>query len=123
MKITPGLHRVSSRFVCLHHHGGHTQGRSLWDWEYYWRWCNWCVHSLVVKAFLWISNDFFHKGKVRLAFDKNNGLQVAVKIVRKDLLEDGEMAVKILREIAVMKVLDHDNVLHLYDFYEDLEHM
>jgi len=62
-------------------------------------------------------------GKVRLAFDKNTGLQVAVKIVRKDLLADGEMAVKILREIAVMKILDHEFVLHLYDYYEDLEHM
>lgn len=62
-------------------------------------------------------------GKVRLAFDKNTGLQVAVKIVRKDLLEDGEMAKKLLREIAVMKLVDHENVLHLYDYYEDLDHM
>lgn len=58
-----------------------------------------------------------------MAFDKNTGLQVAVKIVRKDLLEDDSMSVKILKEIAVMKVMDHPNVLHLYDYYEDLEHM
>ena len=66
---------------------------------------------------------FYGLGKVRLAFDKNTGLQVAVKIVRKDLLDDDEMSVKLLREIAVMKVMDHTNVLHLYDYYEDLEHM
>jgi len=33
------------------------------------------------------------------------------------------MAVKLLREIAVMKVLNHEFVLHLFDYFEDLEHM
>ena len=62
-------------------------------------------------------------GKVRLGFDKHTGQQVAVKIIKKTLLEDSSMATKLLREIAVMKITNHPNVLHLFDFYEDLDHM
>ena len=60
-------------------------------------------------------------GKVRVAFHRETGFKVAVKIVRKDALAGaGAAAVrqKVQREIAVLKLLDHPHVLRLYDVYE-----
>ena len=62
----------------------------------------------------------FHKtGKVKLAFHKDTGAKVAIKIVQKNyLLTHVTMLKKLEREIAVMKVIDHPNVLKIYDVYE-----
>lgn len=55
-------------------------------------------------------------GLVKLAVNCDTGEHYAVKIVKKDVLEDNATAnVDIKREIAIMKALDHQNIVALND--------
>jgi serine/threonine protein kinase len=55
-------------------------------------------------------------GLVKLAINRDTGEQFAVKIVKKELLEDETAAnVDIKREIAIMKALEHPNIVALID--------
>lgn len=55
-------------------------------------------------------------GLVKLGVHRENGRQFAVKIVKKEILEDDSVAnVDIKREIAIMKALDHPNIVALED--------
>eukprot|EP01116_Phalansterium_solitarium_P023692 TRINITY_DN8435_c0_g1_i2.p1 TRINITY_DN8435_c0_g1~~TRINITY_DN8435_c0_g1_i2.p1 ORF type:complete len:667 (-),score=226.68 TRINITY_DN8435_c0_g1_i2:240-2240(-) len=63
-------------------------------------------------------------GKVKLGHHKETGVKVAIKIISKDFLTTRiSMLKKVEREIAVMKVLDHPNVLKLYDVYETSKYL
>jgi len=58
-------------------------------------------------------------GKVKVGFHKGTGFKVAVKIIRKDMLmSKPTVRAKVQREIVVMKLLNHPNVMRLYDVYE-----
>lgn len=58
-------------------------------------------------------------GRVKLAFDKDTGEQVAMKIISKAAISDKpDMAQKLDREIAVMKVINHPHVLTMFDVYQ-----
>lgn len=58
-------------------------------------------------------------GRVKLAFDKDTGEQVAMKIISKAAISDKpDMAQKLDREIAVMKVISHPHVLTMFDVYQ-----
>lgn len=55
-------------------------------------------------------------GLVKLAVNRDTGEQFAVKIVKKEALDDDRAAdVDIKREIAIMKALDHTNIVALND--------
>lgn len=55
-------------------------------------------------------------GLVKLAVNRDTGDQYAVKIVKKEVLEDETTGnVDIKREIAIMKALDHTNIVALND--------
>lgn len=55
-------------------------------------------------------------GLVKIASHAETGKQYAVKIIKKDVLEDNETAnVDIKREVAIMKALDHKNIVALSD--------
>lgn len=55
-------------------------------------------------------------GLVKLAVNRETGEQFAVKIVKKEVLEDETTAnVDIKREISIMKALDHNNIVALND--------
>lgn len=55
-------------------------------------------------------------GLVKLAVNRDTGESFAVKIVKKEVLEDSATAsVDIKREIAIMKALDHNNIVSLND--------
>jgi serine/threonine protein kinase len=55
-------------------------------------------------------------GLVKLAVHRETGEQFAVKIVKKEVLEDETTAnVDIKREIAIMKALEHPNIVALND--------
>lgn len=55
-------------------------------------------------------------GLVKLAVNRDTGEQFAVKIVKKEVLEDDATAnVDIKREISIMKALDHNNIVALND--------
>lgn len=61
-------------------------------------------------------------GRVKLAFDKDTGEQVAMKIISKAAISDKpDMAQKLDREIAVMKVISHPHVLTMFDVYQTEE--
>ena len=63
-------------------------------------------------------------GKVKLAFDKDTGEQVAIKIINRDLVvKKPSMGPKLEREMAIMKLLDHPNILHMYDVIETSEYL
>jgi serine/threonine protein kinase len=54
-------------------------------------------------------------GKVKLGFHKDTGFKVAIKIMNKEVLSSRpSMRKKVEREIVVMKLIDHPNVLKLY---------
>lgn len=67
-------------------------------------------------------------GRVLLATNQNTGQKAAVKVVSKSELQDDELNRKsgdegglpygIEREIIIMKLLNHPNVLRLYDVWE-----
>lgn len=63
-------------------------------------------------------------GKVKLAFHKDTGLKVAIKIISKEfLIQRPTMLRKVEREIAVMKLVDNLHVLRLYDVYETTKYL
>lgn len=63
-------------------------------------------------------------GKVKLAFDKVNNRHVAVKIVKKSLFQNRpNLEVKIQREIALMRLVDHPHLLKLIDILESPRHL
>lgn len=50
------------------------------------------------------------------------GRKVAVKIVNKERLSESVLQ-KVEREIAIMKLIEHPHVLHLYDVYENKKYL
>lgn len=63
-------------------------------------------------------------GKVKLAYDKINQRHVAVKIVKKSLFQNRpNLQVKIQREIALMRLVDHPHLLKLIDILESPRHL
>ncbi|XP_062513146.1 serine/threonine-protein kinase BRSK2-like [Corticium candelabrum] len=61
-------------------------------------------------------------GLVRLGKHCLTGQEVAVKIVDKIILS-ANILQKVEREIAIMKLIEHPNVLRLYDVYENRTHL
>lgn len=63
-------------------------------------------------------------GKVKLAYHRESGERVAVKIVTKEFLfSSPNMRRKVEREIAIMKLLDNPHVLSLLDVYETTKYL
>jgi serine/threonine protein kinase len=63
-------------------------------------------------------------GKVKLAFHKDTGAKVAIKIINKEYLASRvSMLKKVEREVAVMKLLKHEHVLSLHDVYETSKYL
>eukprot|EP01126_Amoeba_proteus_P061761 TRINITY_DN8320_c0_g1_i1.p1 TRINITY_DN8320_c0_g1~~TRINITY_DN8320_c0_g1_i1.p1 ORF type:complete len:290 (+),score=41.23 TRINITY_DN8320_c0_g1_i1:129-998(+) len=52
---------------------------------------------------------------------KNVGTQVAVKIINKEKLVNEREKTSVAREITIMKLLHHPNILHLHDLLESEE--
>ena len=50
------------------------------------------------------------------------GKKVAVKIINKEKLSESVLQ-KVEREIAIMKLIEHQNVLCLYDVYENRKYL
>lgn len=62
--------------------------------------------------------------KVKLAENKNNHQLYAIKIINKKKFDDNpDLKLKIDREIALMKILDHPHLLNLYDVLESKRHI
>eukprot|EP01028_Stygiella_incarcerata_P013562 TRINITY_DN82781_c0_g1_i1.p1 TRINITY_DN82781_c0_g1~~TRINITY_DN82781_c0_g1_i1.p1 ORF type:complete len:548 (-),score=180.22 TRINITY_DN82781_c0_g1_i1:201-1844(-) len=62
--------------------------------------------------------------KVKSAVHKDTGTRVAIKILRKEMLTRNPMLRrKVEREIAAMKLLEHPNVLRLYDILQSSRYL
>jgi len=63
-------------------------------------------------------------GKVKIGTHVDTGQKVAIKIIKKELIQaKPAMAFKIQREIGVMKLVKHNNVVELYNVYETAGHL
>jgi len=63
-------------------------------------------------------------GKVKLGVHVETGELVAIKVIRKEFIERKEsLKKKMQREIAVMKLCDHPNVLRLLEVFETNTHL
>ena len=63
-------------------------------------------------------------GKVKLAEHRENGKKVAIKIIAKSTVEEQpDLAVKIRREISLMKLFDNPHLLRLVDVCESSQHL
>lgn len=63
-------------------------------------------------------------GKVKLAYHRETGQQVAIKIISKSAFDHKpNLQTKVQREIALMRVIDHPNVLKLIDVLESSRHL
>lgn len=60
---------------------------------------------------------------MKVGVDLMTGARVAVKIVDKEKLANHREQVSMAREITILKLLKHKNVLRLYDIYENEEKM
>ncbi|KAK3745974.1 hypothetical protein QZH41_004131 [Actinostola sp. cb2023] len=61
-------------------------------------------------------------GVVKLGIHCQNKKKVAVKIIDRTKLSE-QVLVKVEREIAIMKLIEHPHVLGLYDVYENKKHL
>ena len=64
------------------------------------------------------------QGKVKLCLDTETGKKVAIKIIKKSLFDTKtDFKRKILREIALMRFLDHPHLIKLYQVFESKNHL
>ena len=63
-------------------------------------------------------------GKVKKGFHRQTGENVAIKIVRKSVIQENvEVRNRVEREIKIMRLLDHPNVLRLVDVLQTNTHL
>ncbi|OMJ70581.1 hypothetical protein SteCoe_31417 [Stentor coeruleus] len=62
-------------------------------------------------------------GEVKTCFHRETGQKRAVKILKKDLMRSELEKTFLLKEISILKSLDHPNIIRTYEFFEDLKHM
>ena len=62
-------------------------------------------------------------GKVNMAMHKLTGKLVAVKSLNKKQIKDKGSLKKVMREIDLLKMLIHPNIMHLYETFETEKHI
>jgi protein-serine/threonine kinase len=63
-------------------------------------------------------------GKVKMGWKRDGSAQVAIKLIRKESLDNNPTRLpKIHREIAILKELDHPNIVRLHEMYETERHI
>lgn len=54
-------------------------------------------------------------GKVSLAYDHKTESEVAVKLIKKSAIENKQDLIRIRREIRIMSMLKHPNIIQIYE--------
>ncbi|KAK4516702.1 uncharacterized protein ATC70_011680 [Mucor velutinosus] len=57
-------------------------------------------------------------GKVKFGIEVKTGQEVAIKLIRKDSIDSTSRMTKVEREISVLRVLRHPNIVELFDVIE-----
>ncbi|OMJ95641.1 hypothetical protein SteCoe_887 [Stentor coeruleus] len=83
----------------------------------------WFIHENLQKVLdVYTFNSLIGEGtygQVHLATHKLTNQQRAIKIVNKRNIKSSELKNKFINEISVLKMLDHPNIIKLYEFFED----
>lgn len=61
-------------------------------------------------------------GKVSLGMHKATNQLVAIKSINKEFLEEERSRKKVAKEVAILKKLQHDNIMNLYETFESDKH-
>jgi len=62
-------------------------------------------------------------GKVQLGINKETGQRVAIKTIKKSKIETEADLIRIRREIQIMSSVQHPNIIHIYEVFENKEKM
>ncbi|XP_050733418.1 serine/arginine repetitive matrix protein 2-like isoform X7 [Eriocheir sinensis] len=62
-------------------------------------------------------------GKVQLAVNKETGQEVAIKTIKKAKIETEQDLIRIRREIQIMSSVQHPQIIHIYEVFENREKM
>ena len=62
-------------------------------------------------------------GKVYLCKNKKNGKQYAIKLIKKSIIIEQNMQAQINREVLIMYKLQHNNIISIYNHFEDDDHI
>lgn len=62
-------------------------------------------------------------GKVQLGINKETGQEVAIKTIKKCKIETEADLIRIRREIQIMSSVQHPNIIHIYEVFENKEKM
>ncbi|XP_033212736.1 serine/threonine-protein kinase ppk30 isoform X2 [Belonocnema kinseyi] len=62
-------------------------------------------------------------GKVQLGINKETGQEVAIKTIKKCKIETEADLVRIRREIQIMSSVQHPNIIHIYEVFENRDKM
>lgn len=62
-------------------------------------------------------------GKVQLGINKETGQEVAIKTIKKSKIETEADLIRIRREIQIMSSVQHPNIIHIYEVFENKEKM
>ena len=62
-------------------------------------------------------------GKVKLAVQHETGKEAAIKLIKKESIENPTRRAKLLREISILKAVDHPYIVKLYVVIETDTHI
>lgn len=62
-------------------------------------------------------------GKVQMGINKETGQEVAIKTIKKCKIETEADLIRIRREIQIMSSVQHPNIIHIYEVFENREKM
>jgi serine/threonine protein kinase len=62
-------------------------------------------------------------GKVQLGINKETGQEVAIKTIKKCKIETEADLIRIRREVQIMSSVQHPNIIHIYEVFENKEKM
>merc|ERR1711953_1038459 len=62
-------------------------------------------------------------GKVQLGINKETAQRVAIKTIKKSKIETEADLIRIRREIQIMSSVQHPNIIHIYEVFENKEKM
>ena len=62
-------------------------------------------------------------GEVKTCFHRETGQKRAVKLFRRDLMTSEVEKSQLLKEISILRSLDHPNIIRTYEFFEDTKRL
>ena len=61
--------------------------------------------------------------EVKVCYHRETGQKRAVKIFKKDLMKSDTDKMTLIREITILRTLDHPNIIRTFEFFEDIKRL